>query len=121
METGQVLYNDREAGPFREGSCHGQEALGRLAGKARVQGTPPRLVNAPWQEVTATAPVGERSLNTPAEACLALCVSAHVGRGGSLVLGIQSLSHIYGLHLQGDFQFNEYPRKYLMSNTSSCP
>lgn len=46
--------------------------------------------------------------------------SGHVSRGGNLVIGIQTLGHLYGLHLQGDFQFNEYPRKYLMSNTTSC-
>lgn len=42
METGQIIYNDREPGPFEEDSCHGQEC----SGEAPVQGTPLKLLNA---------------------------------------------------------------------------
>lgn len=45
-ETGQILDSDREPGPFGDSSYRCQEALGRPAGEALVQGTPLRLLKA---------------------------------------------------------------------------
>lgn len=79
-------------------------------------GAPVRVSECPWQEVTATVLVGECSFNTLTEASLALCISAQPSSDGRN----QTLSRVYGLRLQGVFQFNEYPRKYLMPHTSLC-
>lgn len=64
---------------------------------------PPRLLNACGGS-SQPPPQWEHPLRS-----VLLSVSAHACRVCDLVLGIPTLSHIYGCHLQVASQFNEYP------------
>lgn len=95
-------YSDRGLGPFGKGFSMGM-LLEPCWESPVVQETPPRLLNACGGS-SQPPPQWEHPLRS-----VLLSVSAHACRVCDLVLGIPTLSHIYGCHLQVASQFNEYP------------
>lgn len=85
------LYSDSSLEPFGKGSSMRRSLLETCWGSPVVQGTMLcREVAAPW-------------LNTAAEVFFSVPLWAHTCIGCDMVLGLQTSSHICGLHLQRGF------------------